>query len=354
MLESPVLDLQRKAGAVLKEEFGWRMSASYSTLEEEYAAATLGIGIVDRSYMGRLEITGDDAIDLLDRLSTNDLADLQQNTVVGTVLTTNKGRVIDLLLVNRREDGLLVLTGPTTRTRVLEWIDFYTIMEDVTSRDATEETAMFSLIGAKAAEALPESARELSHYTSTAVRIEGIDALVLRTDFAGVPGYDIVVAPTDASKLWSSFVEAGALPVGTQTVELIRIERGLPVSAKDYGEDYNPLEANLLDFISFNKGCYIGQEVVARLNTYDKVQKRLMGLSWASENEVAPGAEIYADGKKVGAVTSAVKSHRLSSGIGLGYVRKAQTKAGAELCARTDDGEVTVTVSELPFVASEA
>ena len=94
--------------------------------------------------------------------------------------------------------------------------------------------------------------------------------------------------------------------------------------------------------------------MVARLNTYDKVQKRLMGLSWESEYEIAPGAEIYADGKKVGAVTSAVKSHRLSSGIGLGYVRKAQTKAGAELCARTDDGEVTVTVSELPFVASEA
>ena len=353
MLESPVLDLQRKAGAVLKEEFGWRMSASYSSLEEEYAAATLGIGIVDRSHLGRLEITGDDAIDLLDRLSTNNLADLEQNKVIGTVLTTNKGRVIDLLFVNRREKGLLVLTGPTTRTRVLEWIDFYTIMEDVTSRDTTEETAMFSLMGGKAADALPDSARGLSLYASTSATFEGVDALVMRSDFAGVPGYDIVVALTDASSLWSSLVEAGALPVGTQTVELIRIERGLPVTAKDYGEDYNPLEANLLDFISFSKGCYIGQEVVARLNTYDKVQKRLMGLSWASESEVAPGAELYAGGKKVGVLTSAVKSQRLSIGIGLGYVRKAQAEAGVELGARTDDGEVVVTVSELPFVAPE-
>ena len=352
MLESPVLDLQRKAGAVLKEAFGWRISASYSTPEEEYAAATLGIGVVDRSYLGRLEIAGDDAVDLLDRLSTNNLADLEQSNLVGTVLTTNKGRVIDLLFVNRQEDRLLVLTGPTTRTRVLEWIDFYTIMEDVTSRDVTEETAMFSLMGDRAADALPDSARELFLYTSARVRIKDIDALVMRTDFAGVPGYDIVVALSDASRLWSSLIEAGALPVGTQTVELIRIERGLPVTVTDYGEDYNPLEANLLDFISFSKGCYIGQEVVARLNTYDKVQKRLMGLSWATENEVAPGAELYADGKKVGVLTSTVRSQRLSSSIGMGYVRKAQAEAGIELRARTDDGEVVVTVSELPFVSS--
>ena len=353
MLESPVLDLQRKAGAVLKEEFGWRMSASYSSPEEEYAAATLGIGIVDRSYLGRLEITGGDAIDLLDRLSTNNLADLEQNSTTGTVLTTNKGRVIDLLFVNRQEDKLLVITGPTTRTRVLEWIDFYTIMEDVTSRDATEETAMFSLMGGKAADALPDSAQGISLHASASVRIEGADTLVMRSDFAGVPGFDIVVELADAPNVWSSLIEAGALPVGTQTVELIRIERGLPVTVKDYGEDYNPLEANLLDFINFSKGCYIGQEVVARLNTYDKVQKRLMGLSWASEYEVAPGAELYAGDKKVGVLTSAVKSQRLSRGIGLGYVRKAQAEAGVELCARTDDDEVVVTVSDLPFVAPE-
>ena len=136
---------------------------------------------------------------------------------MGTVLTSNKGRVIDLLFVNRQEDKLLVLTGPTTRTKVLEWIDFYTIMEDVTSRDATEETAMFSLIGDKAVDALPDSARRLSLYASTSVRIEGVDALVMRSDFAGVAGYDIVMALADASKVWSSLVEAGALPVGTQT-----------------------------------------------------------------------------------------------------------------------------------------
>ena len=82
MLESPVLDLQRKAGAVLKEEFGWRVSASYSTPEEEYEAATMGIGIVDRSHLGRLKITGDDALDLLDRLTTNNLADLEVNSAV--------------------------------------------------------------------------------------------------------------------------------------------------------------------------------------------------------------------------------------------------------------------------------
>ena len=131
-------------------------TAVYSTVRAEYDALTKAIGMVDRSHLGRLKVSGADAIDLLDRLSTNKLIDMVVGEIEGTVMTTNKGRIIDLLFVVRRDDHLLVITGPDTRQRVAEWIDFYTFVEDVVVEDVSEETAMLTVAGRKVAEVLPQ------------------------------------------------------------------------------------------------------------------------------------------------------------------------------------------------------
>ena len=117
------------------------------TPEDEYRALTSGVGVVDRSDVGRLIVTGDDALDLLNRLSTNELATLEVGSGAATVLTTNKGRIVDLLHVHRDEDRLIVFTSPGSQQRVAEWIDFYTFVEDVAVEDVTRETAMLSLTG---------------------------------------------------------------------------------------------------------------------------------------------------------------------------------------------------------------
>lgn len=351
MLESPVLEMQRQAGATLGESYGWNLPRVYSSPEKEYEAATSGAGLLDRSYIGRLKVSGEDAIDLLNRLSTNKLESLEVGQMMGTVLTSNKGRIIDVLFVLRLDGYLLALTGPETRQKVAEWIDFYTFVEDVSVHDATEETAMLSLMGPEAGDLLGAEAQALSRYESTSISISGIDALAVRTDFAGLTGYDLVVDASQAGQLWQALADMGATPVGTQTLDAIRIEQGIPAYGTELSEDYNPLEANLLDFISFNKGCYIGQEVVARLNTYKKVQKHLVGLSWDSEAALSPGASLYLEGKKAGVITSAARLSGTGKGIGLGYVRKAQAKAGVRLTA---EGDVPVLVGELSSRQSQS
>ena len=272
MLTSPVLDLQKEAGAALADAYGWRLPNTYSSVAEEYEAATQGVGLLDRSYVGRLKLTGKDGLDLLNRLSTNKLEDLTVGQGMYTVLTSNKGRILDLLFVLRLDDHLLVLTGPENRRKVADWIDLYTFTEEVAVQDVTEEMAILAVMGSKAASLLdeltaPASGGSLSKYDSALASIGDTEVLVIRTDFAGLPGYDMALPASQARQLWRELSNRGAglgiKPVGMGALDVVRVEQGVPMYGEELTEAINPLEANLLDFISFDKGCYVGQEVVA-------------------------------------------------------------------------------------------
>ena len=355
---SPVLEMQKRSGAITSEAHGWELPDVYSSVGEEYEAITQRAGLIDRSHIGRLKLTGVDCLDLLNRLSTNNLELLTESWQgMGTVLTNSKGRIIDLLTVLRLDDDLLVLTGPGTRQKVADWIEFYTFVEDVSVADETEVTAMFSVVGPKAAQVVGDvfnaEIANLGMLQSRRISLGGNRLLVARTDSLGLLGYDLFVASEIAQKLWTQLLEAGVSrnmkPVGMSAVETVRIERGVAFEGTELTEEYNPLEANLREHISFNKGCYIGQEVVARLDTYEKVQKYLVGLSWESGDAPTPGARVTLNGKRVGSVTSAVWSEALGKGIALGFVRKAQAEPGNQLIVESGNGELAATVEELPF-----
>ena len=140
-------DVQEKAGATFASFDGWELPRTYGNTSEEYRAARQGAALLDRSAFGRLRISGADGLDLLNRLSTNKVIDLASGEGVSTVLTTNKGRIIDLLPIINLGDELLVITSPQTVQNVVDWIDLYTFGEDIKVRDVTEETALLSIIG---------------------------------------------------------------------------------------------------------------------------------------------------------------------------------------------------------------
>ena len=329
----------------------------YTSPEEEYDAVTGAVGLVRRSNVGRLELTGEDALDLLNRLSTNKLEDLTPGAGMGSVLTSAKGRIVELLLVLMLEDRLLLLVGPDAGERVAEWIDFFTFTEDVTVRDLTPDTAMFSLIGPGVSsiieEVAGEAAASLPSFGVAAANVGGVNVILVRDDFGALPGFDVIAPAEDGERLWRYLVERsagdGSRPVGALALESVRVEQGVPAPGLELSEDYNPLEAGLLRHISFNKGCYVGQEVIARLDTYKKVSKYLVGLSWDGEDLPAVGASLTVDGRRSGVVTSAVRSPSLARGIGLGYVRKAFVEPGSTLTLRQGGSDVEVRVEALPF-----
>jgi folate-binding protein YgfZ len=306
---------------------------------EEYDALTQGVALVDRSEVGRLRVSGEDAVDLLERLSTNALTELRAGDGAATVLTSNKGRIVDLLLVLRRDGHLMVLTGAGNQGKVAEWIDFYTIVEDVAVKDDTGDTAMIGVVGPGSPSlveaATDQPAAEMALYESLTATLGGFEALVVRTDSLGLPGYDLILPAGGRGRAMDALLAAdyatAPVEVALGTFEALRIERGVPGFGHELAEDFNPLEAGLIDVISFTKGCYVGQEVVARLNTYDKVQKRLMGMRWEGGHGREAGAKLTLDGKQVGVVTSAATSSSTGGGVGLGYVRLAHAEAGAVL-----------------------
>ena len=328
-----LVEAQKRAGASFTTFDGWQIPMSFGNSLEEYRAVREGVALSDRSSYGRLKIRGKDALDLLNRLSSNKVIDLPQGEGASTVLTTNKGRIIDLLLVINMGDELLVITSPQTPTKVIEWLDLYTFGEDITVEDITEETALLSLMGPGAVDILGTDFSTLPLYGIGQVSIQDVLLSIMRTDTLGTISYDLLTTASQSQKVWDALVQAGAVAVGEEALEMIRVEQGVPRYGREMGEEFNPLEAGLNSSISYDKGCYIGQEVVLRLNTYKKVQKHLMGIVF-KEGKPETATHLEVEGKDVGSLTSVVDSPLLGHALALGYVRSSFAEAGQEVDVR--------------------
>ena len=340
-------EAQKRAGATFATLDGWRLPQSFGNPLEEYRAAREGVALADRSSFGRLRIRGKDALDLLNRLSSNNLIDLAQGEGASTVLTTNKGRIIDLLLVINMGAELLVITSPQTPEKVIEWLDLYTFGEDITVEDVTEDTALLSLMGPEAGDLLGTDASVLDLYGVGQVSLQGVQLSFIRTATLGTTSYDLLTTASQAEKAWDALIQAGAVAVGEEALEMVRVEQGVPRYGHEMSEDFNPLEAGLNSSISYDKGCYIGQEVVLRLNTYKKVQKHLMGIV-VEEGSPTTAMRLEVEGKDAGFLTSVVDSPLLGRALALGYVRTKYAETDHEIDIRIGDSLVRGRLIDLP------
>ncbi|MDE2836097.1 MAG: hypothetical protein OXL97_01110 [Chloroflexota bacterium] len=264
------------------------------------AALTERAGFTDRSDRGRLWIAGADALDLLNRLTTNKLETLPDGTARSTVLTNGDARVLDHLRLAAVDGGMWCLTSPGRAEDVADWTDLYTFGEEITVADRSEETAQFTVAGPLAGDALARAGFPVP--PPDGVLSVG-DGAVVASPFGTHPAYDILLPLAAADGVGRSLREI-ANEVDAATFDAYRIAQGVPAYDSEFGAFNNPLEARLLGSISDDKGCYTGQEVIARLQTYRKVQRLLM--SFTSDAPAVAGDALEAeDGSPAGAVTSA-------------------------------------------------
>ena len=319
--------------AIFVERHGFQLPAVYSDFAFEYSAATTTVGIHDSSYMGRLKATGDDGLDLLNRMSTNKVVDLSAGEGAVTVLTTDRGRIIDVLGVVNQGDHVILLTSPGRQQAVIDWLDKYTIMEDLVIEDVTSQTAMLALIGPDASELLgltpvqePLSQDELKIQS---LNLGGLNVMAVEQPLGTLSRYCLIADLDAAAGLWQHLTEAGATPVGANAMDAVRVNFGVPEYGPELGERFNPLEAGLIGSVDFTKGCYIGQEVIARLDSYKKIQKYLVSLRF--NTTANPGDELFQDGQPVGTVTSVASEATDGVLKGLGYVKAAMAIPGTQL-----------------------
>lgn len=286
--------------------------------------------LADRTDLARLRATGRDILGLLHRLSTQDVNALPVGRGAPTVLTSAKGRIVERVFLHRVADReVLLVAGAGRADAVLAHLRKYTFAEDTGLSDVTAETVQYAFVGPKSAEALARvNLPDPGPYGAVRATLNGASVVVLGIDGLGGEGRSIVAPAADAPAILER-VKTGAPEADAGTLEAWRILRGLPGSGTELTEDWNPLEAGLRDHVSFTKGCYVGQEVVARLNTYDKVSRRLIVVKFPPGSAVPePGAEIFSGERAVGKITSATS---LPGGgvVALGFVKSRDWKGAA-------------------------
>ena len=338
---SPLHSVTSQAASTIQGRYGWELPAAYTDAASEYTAATTAAVVYNASYMGRVKATGDDALDLLNRLSTNSLIDLEPGQGAPTILTTDRGRILDLVTVFSAGDHLLLLTSPGLQETVIKFLDKYTIMEDLVVEDVSSVTAMLTIWGPESSACLEKATgaqiANLPPNHTVEADLEGSPIRIAACALSGLAGYYLITPVEVAAGAWDQVIAAGATPMGTEAYEALRVWNGVPVHGLEMGEDYNPLEAGLIGSIDFAKGCYIGQEVIARLDTYKKVQKYLVKLVFNPGSTVAAGTLLQHDGQTVGKVTSVATLPSTGESIGLGYVRTQHGVVGTKLQLESEE-----------------
>jgi tRNA-modifying protein YgfZ len=319
-------------------------------LQTTFEAAKTGAAIYDSSAWGKILVSDRDRLRFLHNQSTADFEKRQVGEVVDTVFVTSTARTIDLATVLILDDQVLLILSPSRREYLFNWLDKYIFFADrVTLKDVTDSFASFTLMGANSAEILAQlgcpDLVELAHSSHQLYQVDGIEVRIAIGTELGLPGYRLIVDRSQSAALLQALINLGAVTLDEDAWECLRIAQGRPKPDAELTEDYNPLEVGLWQTISFSKGCYIGQETIARLNTYKGVKQYLWGVKLAGS--VAVGTVITVDGEKVGILTSC--SDVDGEILGLGYVRSKAGGVGLQVMVGDAAGEII----SLPFVQHE-
>ena len=369
LIKSPLDSIHQRLGATMIERDGWSMPESYGDVLFEYAAVREGgSGIIDLSSRGRILVSGTEAVQFLNGLITNDMKTLAENTWMPAAFPNVQGRLIASVRVIRLADEepgknicptFLIDTEPATHERVLKTIERFTLAGDFRVTDITSQTVMLSVQGKKAVKVVglvmgDEAPNLAAHQAVKIPRQQDevvSDVTVICATHTAADGFDLLLNSAQASSLWDALVIAGARPIGYDAFEILRIEAGVPRYGVDMDETNVVTEAALDEAVSYTKGCYVGQEIIARIKYRGHVARKLTGLVFDQAVTVETNASIKStDDKDIGRITSSTYSPHLGRTVALGYLKYDYLAPGTGVKVITGDEEFSAQVTELPFV----
>jgi folate-binding protein YgfZ len=354
---SPLLDLHRAAGARLPEVGESLRVLAFGDVPGEYRSAREGAALFDATGRGLVLARGPEAAAFLQRLLANRVRDLEPGSGNANMLLTPKGKVAALFDLARTEDELFQLsTEPGQAAALVRLLDVYHFGEKLELVDASEEHAPLEVCGPRAAEvlraALGVEPPRHDHATSPGILLSE-PVRVTALPVAGSAGWRVDAGPDLARALWESLVEHGARPAGLVARESLRVEAGEARWGEDVDENVYPQEARLERAFSLEKGCYVGQEVVAKIDTYGGLNKRLVCLRPSHDDPLPRGTRLMVDqdggARELGLITSWAWSFELDGGLALGYAKRRHQEPGTTF--RLGDGPATATVVPLPVRA---
>jgi len=339
---------------------GESASKKNNPFDDELNSLYKGVGLRDISSSGVIELRGNDVLDFLHRISTNSITDLPKEKIANTIFTTEKGRIIDISFLFNFMEFQLLICSAEQQEKVMRWINKYIISDDIIQTDISEKYTIFELLGPQVESFIimisGNAVNSIQENSFKVINTDGIIFFLAKLrDRNGKMKFWIIADPNYGQQLVRYMLENKSIfnfnLIGDRASEIYRIEQGIPSAPNEINDQYNPHEARLMNLVDSKKGCFIGQEVIARLETYDKVQKYLMGVEFSQEVEEDQKFNLFNDeGTEAGEVTSYIYSPNFKKHIGLAYIKKAFLQEGRSLTAKSSDGiSVNVLVHSLPF-----
>jgi len=369
MFSTPLLEALRgptegKTRPLQEVEYcGAITAARFSNPQQEFDALMNRCGLYDVGYRARISLKGSDRVRWLNGMVTNNIRDLALGNGVYSFLLNPQGRILGDMVVHNEAESLTVETDRSQLETLLATFDHYIIMDDVEVSNTNDRWTALGVGGTKsrsilnaAGIAVPEMRPLQTHAAQCDCDCGCVTCTIVRgeetaqesiPDFPHYESYEIWLAPENVAKTWHSLVAAGATPAGTEALEMRRIQSGVPLFGVDIRERDLPQETEQMRALNFNKGCYVGQEIVERIRSRGNVHRKFTGFQFAGSAEIAPGSKIISSEKEVGEITS-VALLRSPSGertLALGYIRREVGIPGREVMI----GGFQFIVAQLPM-----
>ncbi|HSE57789.1 MAG TPA: aminomethyltransferase family protein [Nitrospiraceae bacterium] len=352
-------DEHAAAGAEFGESAGWEVPRHYGNPAEEHRAVRQAVGLSDLSHRGILRVTGDDRVKWLQSVVSNDLLPLKSGQYLYSSLLTHKGKMLSYFRCYMQEDAVLLEDvgeiGDATYQAVKKFL-LYGTKAKIENLSGTWGLLLMS--GPRVVElikaALGLDAGSLQPLRFVLHELEGSPALFSRTEETGETDIEILLPGDQLATVWKQLLTVGQpfglKPVGSEARQALRMEAGLPVAGLDLTEEIVPPEANLEGkAFSLTKGCYPGQEVVARMDTYGSVRRHLVGLVLKAPTIPPRGAKLFSGDREVGWVSSAIHSPQLGQVIAFGFPLRDFSKPETPLTIDLDGQRIEAVVHTLPF-----
>lgn len=336
------------------------LPADYGDVRAEYQAIQHGAALIDLSPAGKLTLRGKNAVQFINGLVSNDVKTLATGAGVLAAFPNLQGKVAALARIYNTGDGLLLELDASNREKIFKNLSRFVPAGEFFLTDVTEQLTLFTLQGPHSAALLTtltgQPVEFIAARSITPVTLAGTPVQLATHSRTGQPGFDLYVPVAAATQVWQTLLAQGARATGQTALNIARLEAGIANEPTDINENYIINETGLAEAVSYTKGCYLGQEVIARIHWRGQPAKQLRGLWIDAAEPPAAGTGLWAlndkgESKKVGEITSSVRSLALDRVIAFGYVHRYYLNAGTEFALKhgeTEDGRAQL--AETPFV----
>ena len=354
MPATPLLDLHQAANARLIEEAGWRIPASYGDAVAEHLTCRESAVVIDLSHRGNLCFSGPDTEEFLHRMLSNRVQELGPGEGAYNTFLTRQGKFISDMYLYKFESSVVASVAPGMAETLAEEIDRFIIMDQVEVTDETETSFCIGLFGPDSAEIITKagmgapSTEEHGHTNSG-------DMMIARELWTGEDGYLLLGPRDEAESAWRALSDTGVKSAGIAALDSLTLEAGVPLFGKDMTAAVNPMQAGLEEkAIDFEKGCYIGQEVIAKIKYLGQVNRGLVGLKISGETTPGAGADVYSDEKNIGSITRSAYCPTTNAILAFSYLPRTQMEPGTHVKVDCPGGDAEATVESLPFYRRES